>query len=73
MNGFGNMKNMFGMMKEFRKFKKDPMGALASKFNLPKDIDINDTNAVFQHLLNSNQIPQNSLSDLMDMISMFQS
>jgi len=67
MNG---MMKMFGMMKEFQKFKKDPMGAMASKWNIPQNIDINNTNAVAQHLLNSKQISQDAYNNFMQMQNM---
>lgn len=70
MNG---IMNMFAMMKQFQRFKQDPMGALASKFNIPKDIDINNADAVAQHLLNTRQVSQEQLNQISRMANMFRS
>jgi len=67
------MMNMFGMLKQFQKFRQDPMGALSSKFNLPKDMDINNTEAVIQHLMNTNQVSKNDIAQMSQMANMFRS
>lgn len=70
MNG---MLKMFGMMKDFARFKKDPMGALSSRFNIPQGMDINNTEAIAQHLVNTKQVPQNNLSEAVQTVNMMMS
>ena len=48
--------NMFNYMAQFKKFAKDPIGALSSRFKLPDNIKTTDD--AWNYLANSDQIPQ---------------
>lgn len=46
-------------------FKQNPLGLIASQFNVPPNL--NDPQAIIQHLLNSNQITQEQVNAAMSM------
>lgn len=58
------MNNILSMYQQFR---ANPMQMLQSRFNIPQGININDPNAIIQHLLNSGQISQGQLNSMMNM------
>lgn len=60
------MNNMFQM---YQQMMQNPMALLSQRFNIPQDVDINDPNAIIQHLLNTNQISQNQVNQAMQMRS----
>lgn len=55
-NGFENM---------LMQFKQNPLGMLSQKFNFP--LMMNDPNQILQHLLNTNQVSQQQVNNLMQM------
>ena len=58
----GNNGNFFDMV---QRFKRDPMSVLSSRFNIPQNV--NDPNAILQHLLNSGQVSQSQINKVMQM------
>ncbi len=58
----GNSGNFFDMV---QRFKQDPMSVLSSRFNIPQNV--NDPNAILQHLLNSGQVSQSQINRVMQM------
>ncbi len=46
-------------------FKQNPLSLVASQFNIPSNL--NDPQAIIQHLLNSNQITQEQVNAAMSM------
>jgi len=58
------MNNILSMYQQFR---ANPMQMLQNRFNIPQGININDPNAIIQHLLNSGQISQEQLNSMMNM------
>lgn len=46
-------------------FKQNPLGVIASRYNLPSNL--NDPQAIIQHLLDSNQITQEQVNKAMSM------
>lgn len=56
------MNNMFQV---FAQFMQNPLGLLSQRFNLPQNI--NDPQAIIQHLLNSGQITQDQVNQAMQM------
>lgn len=55
------------VMMVFNKLKEDPMQVLSMRFNIPRDVDVHDPNAIIQHLLNSGQISQAQVNRMMSM------
>lgn len=55
-NGFENM---------LMQFKQNPLGMLSQKFNFP--LMMNDPNQILQYLLNTNQVSQQQVNNLMQM------
>lgn len=56
------MNNLLSMYQQFR---ANPMQMLAKKYNLPSNL--NDPNAIIQHLLNSGQVTQSQVNQAMQM------
>lgn len=56
------MNNMFQV---FTQFMQNPLGLLSQRFNLPQNV--NDPQAIIQHLLNSGQISQDQVNQAMQM------
>ena len=46
-------------------FKQNPMAMLSRKYNIPQDM--NDPNQILQHLLNSGQVTQEQVNQVMQM------
>lgn len=60
---YGNrMNNMYQMYQQFR---QNPMGMLSQRFNIPQEM--NDPNDILQHLLNTGQVSQGRVNQLMSM------
>lgn len=45
-------------MQMYQQMRSNPAQFLAQKFNIPPNINLNDPNAITQHLLNTGQITQ---------------
>lgn len=58
------MNNIFAMYQQLR---QNPMQVLAQRFNIPQNVNINDPNAIIQHLLNSGQISQQQVNNAMNL------
>ena len=56
------MNNLLSM---YQQFMANPMQMLARKYNLPNNL--NDPNAIIQHLLNSGQVTQSQVNQAMQM------
>lgn len=54
------------IMQMYQMLRSNPMQMLGSRFNIPQNI-INDPNAIVQHLLNTNQISQSQVNQVMSM------
>lgn len=52
--------NMYEMLQQI---KSNPFDLLSRRFNLPQNM--NDPNAILQHLLNTGQISQNQINSAM--------
>lgn len=59
--------NMNDMMNLYQRLRSNPKDILSSRFNIPSNIDINNPNAIVQHLLNTGQISQNQVNNAMQM------
>lgn len=57
--------NIADIMNVYSSFKHNPMGLLARRFNIPQNIQ--NPQDIIQHLLNSGQISQEQLNNVMRM------
>lgn len=60
----GNINDIMNMYQQM-KSSKNPVDFLAKKFNIPQDM--NDPNAIIQHLLNTGQVSQAQVNNVMQM------
>lgn len=58
----GNMKDI---MDFYQKFKQNPMMMLNQRFNIPQNVNLSDPNAILQHLMNTGQVTQNQINQVM--------
>lgn len=58
------MNNIFSL---YNQMMQNPMAILTQRFNIPQDINMNDPNAIIQHLLNTNQVTQEQVNHAMNM------
>lgn len=54
--------NLFSMLMQF---KQNPLGMLSQRFNIP--MNMNDPNQILQYLLNTNQVSQQQVNNVMQM------
>lgn len=52
--------NIFGMLQQLQ---SNPLQMLSQKFNIPQDLDMNDPNAIIQHLMNTGQVSQQAYNN----------
>lgn len=60
----GNLKDITDM---YQRFRQNPMQMLNQRFNIPRNVNLNDPNAILQHLMNSGQVSQNQINQVMQM------
>ena len=58
---------MNNIMEMYQQIRSNPMQLLSRKFNIPPNVNMNDPNAILQHLLNSGQISQQQVNWAMGM------
>lgn len=51
----------------YQQLRQNPMQVIAQRFNIPTGINVNDPNEVIQHLLNSGQVSQSQVNQVMNM------
>ena len=56
--------NIFSM---YQQFKQNPMQMLMQRFNIPSSVNMNDPNSIIQHLLNTGQVSQQQVNQIMNM------
>ena len=61
---FGNIKDITDM---YQRFRQNPMQLLNQRFNIPQNVNLSDPNAILQHLMNSGQVSQNQINQVMQM------
>lgn len=59
---FQSQNNFLSMLTQF---KQNPMAMLSKRYNIPQNM--NDPNAILQHLLNTNQVSQAQVNQVMQM------
>ena len=57
--------NINDIMNLYQQFRANPMQILSQRFNIPQNI--NSPNDIVQHLLNTGQITQSQLNNVMNM------
>lgn len=43
-----------------QRLKQNPMGMLSKRFNIPQNVNLQDPNAIIQHLMNTGQVSQDA-------------
>lgn len=59
---FQTNNNLLSMLMQF---KQNPLGMLSQRFNIPTNM--NDPNQILQYLLNTNQVSQQQVNNVMQM------
>lgn len=59
--------NMNQLMNMYQQLRSNPMQMLARRYNLPQGMNMNNPNDIIQHLLNTGQINQAQVNQLMGM------
>lgn len=59
------MNQAFNLINTIQQFRQNPQQMLAQRFNLPQNV--NDPQAIIQHLLNTGQISQEQVNQAMRM------
>lgn len=59
--------NLNDLMNMYQQLRSNPMQLLARKFNIPQNINLNDPNAITQHLLNTGQVTQEQYNNANNM------
>ncbi len=65
--GLNMMNNINDMMNIFQQLKQNPLQILSRRFNLPQNMNTNDPNSIIQHLLNTGQVTQSQVNQVMGM------
>lgn len=60
--------NILGMLQQLQ---NNPMAMLSQKFKIPQDLDLNDPNAIIQHLMNTGQVSQQAYNNARNMAMNF--
>lgn len=61
------MNNLNDTMNLYQRLRNNPMDLLSAKFNIPSNIDLHNPNDIIQHLLNTGQITQSQVNNVMGM------
>jgi hypothetical protein len=61
---FGNIQDITNLYQQFR---QNPMSMLNKRFNIPQNVNLNDPNAILQHLMNTGQVSQAQINGVMSM------
>ncbi len=59
------MNNVNDLINMYQQLQNNPIQFLSKRFNIPQNL--NDPNAILQHLLNSGQISQSQLNNIMQL------
>lgn len=58
------MNNIFQM---YQQLLQNPVQMLTRRFNIPSNININDPNSIIQYLINTGQVTQQQVNQMMTM------
>ena len=59
--------NLNDLMNMYQQLRSNPMQLLARRFNIPQNSNLNDPNAITQHLLNTGQVTQEQYNNANNM------
>lgn len=59
--------NANDIMNMYQRLRANPKEMLAGRFNIPANVDMNNPNDIIQHLLNTGQVTQSQVNDIMGM------
>ena len=59
--------NLNDLMNMYQQLRSNPMQMLGRRYNIPQNINLNDPNAITQHLLNTGQITQEQYNNANNM------
>lgn len=60
----GNLKDITDL---YQRLRQNPLQMLNQRFNIPQNVNLNDPNAILQHLMNTGQVSQNQINQVMQM------
>ena len=58
---------MNNIIQMYNQLRQNPMSILTKRFNIPDSVNMNDPNAIIQHLINTNQVSQTQVNNCMQM------
>ena len=61
------MNNINQIMQMYQQLRTNPMQMLTRRFNLPQNVNVNNPGDIIQHLLNTGQIQQSQVNQIMSM------
>ncbi len=61
------MNNINQIMQMYQQLRTNPMQMLTRRFNLPQNVNVNNPGDIIQHLLNTGQIQQSQVNQIMGM------
>lgn len=60
----GNLQDITNL---YQQLKQNPLQVLGRRFNIPQNINLSDPNAILQHLMNTGQVTQSQINNVMQM------
>ncbi len=54
------MNNILSMLQQLQ---SNPIAMLSKRFNIPQDVNMNDPDAIIQHLMNTGQVSQQAYNN----------
>jgi hypothetical protein len=61
------MNNLNDVMNIYQQLRSNPMQVLSRRFNIPQGVNMQDPSSIIQHLLNTGQITQSQVNQVMGM------
>lgn len=61
------MMNINQVMQMYQQLRTNPAQLLAQRFNIPQGMNMNNPNEIIQHLLNTGQVSQAQVNQIMGM------
>lgn len=58
---------MIDIFSLYQQFRQNPLQMLARRFNIPNNVNMNDPSSILQHLINTNQVSQQQINQVMSM------
>jgi hypothetical protein len=61
------MNNMNDLMNFYQQMRQNPMQVLSRRWNIPQGVNMQDPNSIIQHLLNTGQVTQSQVNQVIGM------